>query len=117
MVHGIPDRHLQCFNKLEKALIVRSVAGNIILTHPIGAHHTPFIMIPEIASIRLLSSQPYLGQVVKAAVFIDLFRIDVAVVIHQRHMLRIVVKQVSCRFRFQQKIFVHEFFHRFSSVR
>ena len=117
MIHRVSDGHLQRLDKLEEALIIRPVSGDIILADPVGAHDAPFIVISEIAALRLLSAQPYLDQVVEAAVFVDFFRIDVAVVVHQRHMLCIVVKQVFGRLRLQQKIFVHKFFHCFSSVR
>ena len=117
VIHRVSDGHLQCLDKLEEALIIRPVSRDIILADTVGAHHAPFIVISEIAALRLLSAQPHLDQVVEAAVFVDFFRIDVAVVVHQRHMLCIVVKQVLGGLRLQQKIFVHEFFHCFSSVR
>ena len=42
----------------------------------------------------MVAAQPYLSDVVEFAVLVDFLRIDVAVIIHDRHLLRIVVEEV-----------------------
>ena len=88
----IADGELQRFRPLLKLLPVRRVSGDIILLHTIGTHGTPFIMVP---------SQPYLCDVVEFPVLRDLLRIDVTVIVQNRHGFRICVEKLLRRFRTQ----------------
>ena len=76
--------------------------GDILLFHTVGADLTPLIMV---------AAQPYLGDVVKLPVLVDLLGVDMAVVIHDRHLLRIVVVQLFRHVRVQHKILVHKWLH------
>lgn len=65
----------------------------------VGADLAPFIMV---------AAEPDLGDIVKFAVFIDFLRVDVAVVVDDRHLLRIFVVQPSRGLRGKQKIFIYK---------
>ena len=87
MIHGIANGHLQSLCKLQKPLKVRFMTGDIILRGSVGPHDTPLIVVAKIAAVRIFSAQPYLCDVVKAAVLINLLRRDMAVVVYQRHRI------------------------------
>ena len=88
----IADSELQRFRPLLKLLPVRRVSGDIVLLHTVGTHGTPFIMVP---------SQPYLCDVVKLSVLRDLLRIDVTVIVQNRHIFRICMEKLLRRLRTQ----------------
>ncbi|KAF5033756.1 hypothetical protein DSECCO2_603320 [anaerobic digester metagenome] len=111
MVHRVADGHFQRFGKFCNAGQAVGVAGDKVLGDAVGTHQTPFVVVPEIAAIRLLTTQPDLGQIVKPPVLVDLFGRNVTVVVDQRHFGGIVVKEVLCSFGFQKKIPVHKVFH------
>ena len=114
-VHRVADGHLQTLGKLLEALTVRLVAGDVLLGHTVGAHHTPLIMIAEVvvAAVgqHLMAAQPNLRDVLKAAVLVDLLRGDMAVVIHDGQLGRIVVVQMLRSGGLKQKVLVHKRFH------
>ena len=88
----IADGEFQRFRPLLELLPVRRISGNVILLYPVGTHGTPFIMIP---------SQPYLRDVVKFPVLRDLLRVDVTVIVQNRHALRISMEKLLRRLRTQ----------------
>ena len=81
VVQRIADQLRQSLRPFLEFLPVCSIAGNIFFVYAVGTHLTPFIMV---------AAQPYLSDVVEFAVLVDFLRIDVAVIIHDRHLLRIV---------------------------
>ena len=68
-------------------------------------------MVTEVASVRIFTAEPDLSQVIKAHVFINIFGRNVAMVVNQGEMLCIVVEEMLGGLSFEQKIFVHKFFH------
>ena len=111
VVHRIADRHFQHLRELFKAPegILRS--GDIRLGNAICAEKPPFIVIAGDTPVVTSPAEPQLAQVFKAPVLADLPRIQVAVVIDERQLLRVVVKQMSRRLVPEQKVPVHEIFH------
>ena len=73
VIHGIADSHFQRFCKGTELFIGIRPAGNHVLRYTVRAHHPPFIMISEISAIRIAPAQPNLRDIVKAAVFKNLF--------------------------------------------
>ena len=68
-------------------LTVGGIAGDVVFIHAVRAHCAPFVMV---------TSQPYLGDVVKFPVLCDLLGIDVAVVIQDRSSCCEFVIQLLC---------------------
>ena len=114
-VHRVADAHLQRLGKFLEALAVGFVAGDVFLRHAVGAHHAPLVVVAKIvvAAVgqHLVAAQPYLGDVLKAAVLIDLLRGDVAVVVDDGQLGRVIVVQMLRGGGVQQKVFVHKCFH------
>ena len=92
MVHGIADSHFQRFHELHEAFKSGFISGDVILVHTVGTHHTPLIVVAVVAAIRLLTAQPYLYQIVKAAIFVDFTGIQMAMVVHHRQVFCIIVE-------------------------
>ena len=78
------------------------VTGDIPFVHAAGAHGTPFVMIRR---------QPQLRQVFVLLPLRDLARRQVVVIVVNRLVFRILMKQRPRRFIFQQEIPVHKCFH------
>ena len=68
-------------------------------------------MVAGVGSVRLQAPQPDLGQILEPAILVNLPGVQMAVIVYQRKIFRVVVKQVSGGFGFQQEILVHECFH------
>ena len=109
--HWVSDGHLQRLHELEIALIGGLVAGDVLLRHPVGAHDAPLVMVAEVAAVGVAPAEPDLGQIVEAPVFIDLPRRDVAVVVHEGHVFRIVVEEAPSGLGFKQEISVQKCLH------
>ena len=60
---------------------------------------------------NLMAAQPYLSDIFKAAVLVDLLRGNVAVIVYDGQLGRIVVIQVLGGRGLQQKVLVHKSFH------
>ena len=114
-IHRVADGHFQALGKLLKALTIRLVTGDVLLGHAVGAHHAPLVVVAEIvvAAVgqHLMAAQPDLRDVLKAAVLINFLRRNVAVVIHDGQLGRIVVVQMLRGRGLQQKVLVHKCFH------
>ena len=111
MHHRVADRHFQRLGEAKEALIVRLVPGDKVLRDAVGAHDAPFVMVSEEGPVRVAAAQPDLSQVVKAAVLIDLARGDVAVIVDERHLRRVVMVEVCGGGGLQEEIPIHKRFH------
>ena len=111
VVHGVADGHLYGLSELLQPLQPGLGAGDIVLADAIGAHEPPLVVVTEVGAVGILAAKPHLGQVVEPAVLVDLLRGNVAVVVHQREGLSVVVEEVLCGFGLQQEILVHKCFH------
>ncbi|MNL58952.1 hypothetical protein D3C87_1826360 [compost metagenome] len=65
--------------------------------NPVGPHQPPFVMIP---------GQPGFSQVAEGLVFIDFLRVEVAMVIDDRHGFGMIMKEQARCFTGQQKIVI-----------
>ncbi|MNN96598.1 hypothetical protein D3C81_2156180 [compost metagenome] len=54
----------------------------------------------------MISGQPGFGQVAECLIFIDFLRVEVAVVIDNRHGFGMIMKEPARRFAGQQKIVI-----------
>ena len=84
VIQRISDGLFQSLRPLLEFFPVTGIPCNVAFLHTIGAHLAPFVMI---------APQPYLCDILKAAVFGNLFGTDVTVVIQNRHLCRIIVIQ------------------------
>lgn len=72
-----------------KLLAVAGVAGTQALSHTVGAHRTPFIVV---------TLQPDVIQVFETVIFGNLLRRQVAVVVENRLVFGIVMIQTASKF-------------------
>ena len=112
MDHGIPNGHFQRFHKFQIPFISGLISRNIRLRHTVRAHDAPLVVVAEIGTVRILTAQPNLREILKTAVFIDFSGWNVAVVVHKGLPLRVIVEKVLCGIGVQKKIPVHKRFHR-----
>ena len=80
-------------------LLPGRVARHVLLVHAVRAHLAPLVVV---------AAQPHLGDVLPTLVARDLRRRQVAVVVDDRHLLRIAVVELLGRLRGQQEIVVDE---------
>ena len=78
-------------------------SGEIILAHSVGAHRTPFIMV-AIVSVH----QPELGDVAELDVLGNLLRHQMAMVIDDGHVLRMLVIKLPGSLALKHEIFIDE---------
>ena len=83
-----------------------AAASHQLLRISAGPHDAPFVVVAEVAV-----AQPHLGDIGKLAVLIDLLGVDVAMVVDDGHLVRVIVEQCLCRFVAQEEVLVHEAFH------
>ena len=111
VIHRVADRHLEGFREFDKLFIRIRIAGYDIFRNTVRAHDSPLVVVAEVGAVRILSAEPYFRDVVIAAVLINLPRRDVAVIVDNRHLLRVIVEEMLRCFILQHEIFVHECFH------
>ena len=80
-------------------LVLRRITGNILLVHAAGTHGAPFVVICR---------QPELRQIFILLPLRDLTRRQMVVIVVDRLMLCVLMKQRPRYFIFQQKILVHK---------
>jgi len=77
-------------------LIVRCLARDVSFGYAVGAHRTPFVVIPV---------QPGLGKVVESIVAGDLIGRKVTMIVVDRHLRRVLVVQGPGCIGLQEKVF------------
>ena len=111
VIHRVADCHLKSFCELDELVIRICVAGYEIFRNAVGAHDAPFVMVTEIGAVCGAAAQPYFRDVVVAAIFVDLPRRNVAMVIDDRHLFRVCVEDVTRGLILQHEVFTHEWLH------
>jgi len=66
---------------------------------------------PKVPAAGVAAAQPYLSDVLKAAVLVDLTGRDVAVVVADRHIRSVVVVQMLSSGRLEHEVLIHKCFH------
>ncbi len=100
---GVAGRGLDGLHELEVLGIRIAVAGDVLLIGAVGAKQTPLVVIA-----RAVVVEPDLGEVLEVLVLVDLLRIEVAVVVDDRHLLRMIVEEPLGPVRRQQKVIVQQ---------
>ena len=111
VVHRVADGHGQSLCKLLEALAVGLITGDVLLGHTVGTHHAPLVVVAKVAAVRVAAAQPYLSDVLKAAVLVDLTGRDVAVVVADRHIRSVVMVQMLSSGRLEHEFLIHKCFH------
>ena len=111
VVHGVADGHFQGLCEGKELFIGICGTGHGILRNAVGAHDSPLVVVAEIAAVVVPAAQPDLGDVVVAAVLIDLFGRNMAVVVDDRHIFGICMKETFGRLVIQHEILIHKSSH------
>ncbi len=111
VVHRVADGHFERLCQLCELDKRICAAGYLVFARAVGTHQSPFVMISEICAVRVSAAEPDFRDVVVAAVFIDLLRGDVAVIIDDRQVLCIIVEKMLRCIVIQHEILVHETLH------
>ena len=91
----------------QEGAVVRLVAGDVLFGHAVGPHGAPLVVV---------AAQPGVGEGLEAGVARHLRRGQVAVVVDDRHVGRVLVEQPARAFVRQQEVGVHEWLHKRHSV-
>ncbi len=102
VIEGVADEVRYGLAPLLELFRGGGVAGDVLFRHTAGAHGPPLVVV---------AAQPDLGDGVVALVLIDLHGVDVAVVVDNGHLLRVVVVEGAGGLGPQQEVFVHKRFH------
>ena len=102
MVQRAADKLRHDLRPLLEFFVLRRVAGDVSLVHAAGTHGAPFVVICR---------QPELRQIFVLLPLRDLARRQVVVIVVNRLVFRILMKQRPRRFIFQQEILVHKCSH------
>lgn len=95
MIQRITQRIGHGLSPFPEFFPVRAVAGNVTFVHSIGPHCAPFIMIPV---------KPCFYDIIEPAVFCDLARRQMAVIVNNRHGCGVFMVEPDRSFRCKQKI-------------
>ena len=79
-----------------------AVAAAVLVVHAVGEHHAPLVVV---------AAEHELADVGELVVLRNLCRRDVAVIVEDRHVLRILMIQLLRHVIFEQEIRVHKLFH------
>src|SRR6516162_9353797 len=103
MIERVAKRGWDRSRESQEFFVIAGVAGNKVFWHPVGAHRSPFVMVPVTAL-----GQPDPGQVFEASVACDIGWWKMAMVIENRLGLgELEIQFFSCTVR-EQKILGQE---------
>lgn len=102
MVQRAADKLRHDLRPFLEFLVLRRITGNILLVHAAGTHGAPFVVICR---------QPELRQIFVLLPLGNLARRQMVVIVVNRLVFCVLVKQRPRRLIFQQEIFVHKCFH------
>lgn len=102
MVQRAADKLRHDLRPFLEFLVLRRITGNILLVHAAGTHGAPFVVICR---------QPELRQIFVLLPLGNLARRQMVVIVVNRLVFRVLVKQRPRCLIFQQEIPVHKCFH------
>ena len=102
VVHRVADAVLEGGGEGEPLVMPAGVAADVLLVHAVGEHHAPLVVV---------AAEHELADVGELVVLRDLCRRNVAVIVVDRHLFRVLVIQLLGHIIFQQEIPVHKCFH------
>ena len=102
VINGVPNEAGHNRSEAVELVPIAGVSGDVFLRHGVCAQDTPLVVIPR---------KPGLADIRELLVFVDLCRAEVAVIIENRHALRMLVIQPACGLCGQEEIVVNETLH------
>ena len=99
VVQRIADKLFQGLCSFLEFFPVGGVAGDVLFFHTVTAHDAPLVVV---------AAQPDLSDVLKPAILPDLLGIDVAVVVQDRHLGRVIMIQNLRGVVGQQEVLIHK---------
>ena len=99
VVERVPHCIRDCLCPFFELLIAAAVTCDEFFRHTVASHRSPFVMV---------SSQPYLSQVLELVVVCDHFRYEMAVVVDDRHLLCTLMIKFAGEFICKHEIVVDE---------
>ena len=102
VVDRVADQAGHNFREAVKLIVEACAAGHILFRHRIGTHHAPLVMIAR---------QPCLADVCELLVFVNLCRVQMAVIVENRHFFRMVVIQPARCLSSEQEILANKALH------
>ena len=102
VIQGVADGFSHDLCPLAELFIVRGIAGDIMLLHTGAAHQAPLVVI---------GAQPHLGDVFIAHIGVNLLGAEVAVVVDDRALGRVIMIKHPGRLGREQEILIHESLH------
>ena len=102
VIQWIADCLLKSLCPLLELLSVSCISCDVLLVDTVRTHLTPLVVI---------AAKPYLSDVLKLAVLIDFLRVDMAVIVDDRHIFCVIMEQLFCCVSCQKEIFSHKCFH------
>ena len=100
--HRVADAVFQTRGKGQPFVVPARVAADELLIHAVGEHHAPLVVV---------AAEHQLADVLELIVLVDHARGDVAMIVINRHVFRILVIQLFGHVIFKQKILIHKRFH------
>ena len=100
--HRVADAVFEARGKGQPLVMPARVAADELLVHAVGEHHAPLVVV---------AAEHQLADVFELMVFIDHARGDVAMIVINRHVFRVLVIQLFGYVIFKQKILIHKRFH------
>ena len=100
--HRVADAVFEARGKGQPLVMPARVAADELLVHAVGEHHAPLVVV---------AAEHQLADVFELMVFIDHARGDVAMIVINRHVFRVLVIQLFGHVIFKQKILIHKRFH------
>ena len=100
--HRVADAVFEARGKGQPLVMPACVAADELLVHAVGEHHAPLVVV---------AAEHQLADVFELMVFIDHARGDVAMIVINRHVFRVLVIQLFGHIIFKQKILIHKRFH------
>ena len=92
---------LHRLGELDELVVPARLAGAEALLYAVGAHLPPLVVV---------AAEPDLGDVVPALVLGDLARRQMAVIVDNRHLRRVIVVKLARGGRIEKKILIHVFY-------
>ena len=100
--HRVADAVFQARGKGQPLVVPARVAADELLIHAVGEHDAPLVVV---------AAEHQFADVLELIVFVDHARGDVAMIVINRHVFRILVIQLFGHVIFKQKILIHKRFH------
>ena len=103
MIHGVADQFRHDLRKGTELFAAIGRAGHHVFAYAVGSHQAPLIMI---------AAQPNLRNIIKFAVFCNVLRADMTMIVNDRHFLSHFMIQLLRCLRSQQKVLIHKRSHK-----